>query len=133
MNVLFENMAEKKITLVICSVVAPGAGHLMSCIVGLNDGADEQNKWVRVLKDVEEVCLRHGGQRRSHAADVVLNRVNNEVQLGKDGVPEPLLGREGNQEKQALHKIRRIQKIARGTAENERTLEAAMFQVRLRS
>ena len=102
----------------------------MSCIVGLNDGADEQNKWVRVLKDVEEVCLRHGGQRRSHAADVVLNRVNNEVQLGKDGVPEPLLGREGNQEKQALHKIRRIQKIARGTAENERTLEAAMFQVR---
>ena len=34
------------------------AGHLMSCInVGLNDGADEQNKWVRVLKDMEEVCF----------------------------------------------------------------------------
>ena len=37
----------------------------MSCIVGLNDGADEQNKWVRVVKDMEEVCLRQGGQRRA--------------------------------------------------------------------
>ena len=34
----------------------------MSCIVGLNDGADEQNKWVRVVKDMEEVDADAHGQ-----------------------------------------------------------------------
>ena len=70
----------------------------MSCIVGLNDGADEQNKWVRVVKDMEEVCLRQGGQRRSHAATVVRNRINNEVVPTDADAHGQLLGREGNQE-----------------------------------
>ena len=51
----------------------------MSCMVGLNDGADEQNKWVCVVKDMEEDCLRQGGQRRNHAAAVARNRINNKV------------------------------------------------------
>ena len=59
----------------------------MSSIVGLNDGADEQNKWVRVLKDVEEVCVRQGGRRRSDAADVLRNRINNEMPAPDASVP----------------------------------------------
>lgn len=101
----------------------------MSCIVGLNDAADEQNEWVRVLKDVEEVCVRQAGQRRSDAASVVRNRANNE--FGEvEASDRPLLGREGLQEQQTMRKIRRIQKVARGTAESDRQAEAAMFQVR---
>ena len=102
----------------------------MCSIVGLNDGADEQNKWVRVLKDVEEVCVRQGGRRRSDAADVLRNRINNEMPAPDASVPGELLGREGAQERRTLQKIRRIQKIARGTAENERNVESAMFQVK---
>ena len=102
----------------------------MSSIVGLNDGADEQNKWMRVLKDVEEVCVRQGGRRRSHAADVLRNRINNEMPAPDASVPGQLLGREGAQERDTMQKIRRIQKIARGTAENERNVEAATFQVK---
>ena len=101
----------------------------MSCIVGLNNAADEKNKWVRVLKDVEEVCVRPAGQRRSHAAAVIRNRANNDVE-GVDASEGPLLGREGLQEQQTMRKIRRIQKVARGTAESDRQAEAAMFQVR---
>lgn len=104
-------------------------GHLVSCIVGLNDAADENNKWVRVLRDVEDVCVRQGGQRRSAAAAVVRNRVNNDVGAA-DAPDAPLLGREGLQEQETLRKIRRIQKVARGTAESDRQAEAAMFQVR---
>ena len=104
-------------------------GHLVSCIVGLNDAADENNKWVRVLRDVEDVCVRQGGQRRSPAAAVVRNRVNNDVGAA-DAPDAPLLGREGLQEQETLRKIRRIQKVARGTAESDRQAEAAMFQVR---
>ena len=59
----------------------------MSSIVGLDDGADEQNKWVRVLKDVEEVCVRQGGRRRSDAADVLRNRINNEMSAPDASVP----------------------------------------------
>ena len=40
------------------------------------------------------------------------------------------MGREGNQEKQVLQKVRNIQKIARGAAENERAVESAMSQVK---
>lgn len=40
------------------------------------------------------------------------------------------MGREGNQEKQVLTKIKNIQKIARGTAENDRNVESSMFQVK---
>lgn len=104
-------------------------GHLVSCIVGLNDAADENNKWVRVLRDVEDVCVRQGGQRRSAAASVVRNRVNNDVGAA-EASDAPLLGREGLQEQETLRKIRRIQKVARGTAESDRQAEAAMFQVR---
>jgi hypothetical protein len=104
----------------------------MSCIVGLNDAADEKNKWVRVLKDVEEVCVRPAGQRRSHAAAVIRNRANNDVE-GVDASEGPLLGREGLQEQQTMRKIRRIQKVARGTAESDRQAEAAMFKSDLRS
>ena len=101
----------------------------MSCIVGLNDAADEKNKWVRVLKDVEEVCVRQAGQRRSHAAAVIRNRANNDAE-GVDPSEGHLLGREGVQEQETMRKIRRIQKVARGTAESDRQAEAAMFQVR---
>lgn len=101
----------------------------MSCIVGLNDAADEKNKWVRALKDVEEVCVWQRGHRQSSAAAVMRNRANNA--LGEaEASDAPLLGREGVQEQQTLHKIRRIQKVARGTAESDRQAEAAMFQVR---
>ena len=101
----------------------------MSCIVGLNDAADEKNKWVRVLKDVEEVCVRQRGQRQSSAAAVMRNRANNELGAAEASETQ-LLGREGVQEQQTLHKIRRIQKVARGTAESDRQAEAAMFQVK---
>ena len=62
-----------------------------------------------------------------------------EFNLAKAGLVEfgeveasdrPLLGREGLQEQQTMRKIRRIQKVARGTAESDRQAEAAMFQVR---
>ena len=77
----------------------------MSSIVGLDDGADEQNKWVRVLKDVEEVCVRQSGRRRSDAADVLRNRINNEMSAPDASVPRKLLGREGAQERRTLQKF----------------------------
>ena len=101
----------------------------MSCIVGLNDAEDEQNKWLRVIKDVEAVCVRQAGERRSSAADVVRNRANNDVGSG-DEMEKQLLGREGMQERQTLRKIKRVQKVAAKTAEGERQSEASMFQVR---
>lgn len=64
-------------------------GHLVSCIVGLNDAEDEQNQWVRVTKDVADVI--GAGQRSSAAANVLRNRVNNHT--SEDDVKErPLLG-----------------------------------------
>ena len=86
-------------------------------------------KWVRVLKDVEEVCVRQRGQRQSSAAAVMRNRANNELGAAEASETQ-LLGSEGVQEHQTLHKIRRIQKVARGTAESDRQAEAAMFQVK---
>ena len=56
--------------------------------------------------------MRQGGRRRSHAADVLRNRINNEMPAPDASVPGQLLGREGAQERQTLQKIRRIQKIA---------------------
>ena len=101
----------------------------MSCTVGLNDAADDKNKWVRVLKDVEEVCVRQSGQQRSSAAAVMRSRANNDVGV-EEASDRHLLGREGVQEQQTLRKIRRIQKVAHGTAESDRQAVAAMFWVR---
>ena len=52
---------------------------MLSTVVGLNDGADEQNKWVRVVRDLEELCERRPGDRRSHAEELVRNRSNNDM------------------------------------------------------
>ena len=101
----------------------------MSCIVGLNDAEDEQNKWVRVLKEVEEVCTPQQGHRKSAVEEVVQNRSRNA--MGSSEAPDvALLGREGVQEQRTLRKITRIQRIASGTVEAERHTEATMFQVR---
>ena len=101
----------------------------MSCIVGLNDAEDEQNKWVRVLKEVEEVCTPQQGHRKSAVEEVVQNRSRNA--MGSSEAPDVgLLGREGVQEQRTLRKITRIQRIASGTVEAERHTEATMFQVR---
>ena len=77
---------------------------------------------------MEEVRVRQGGQRRSSAAAVVRNRANNEVGVVEASARQ-LLGREEVEEQQTLRKIKRIQKVARGTAESDRQA-AAMFQVR---
>lgn len=107
------------------------SGNLMSTIIGLNDGADEQNKWVRVVRDLEELCAARPGARRSDAEELVRNRARNDMGLDSSGGGGGgLLGREGAHEKRTMQKIQRVQNLARGTAESERVAEANMFHVR---
>ncbi|CAJ1439150.1 unnamed protein product, partial [Effrenium voratum] len=112
------------------SAAEEDAGHMLSTVVGLNDGADEQNKWVRVVRDLEELCERRPGDRRSHAEELVRNRSNNDMDGQVPDGDRQLLGREGAHERRTINQIRRVQSLARGTAESERRAEASMFHVR---
>ena len=103
---------------------------MLSTVVGLNDGADEHNKWVRVVRDLEELCERRPGDRRSHAEELVRNRSNNDMDAQVPDGDRQLLGREGAHERRTINQIRRVQSLARGTAESERRAEAGMFHVR---
>ena len=99
---------------------------MLSTIVGLNDGADEQNKWVRVVRDLEELRKSPPGARRSHAEELARNRLNNNMDGQVPDGDRQLLGREGVHERRTINQIRRAQSLARGTAESERRAEASM-------
>ena len=68
---------------------------MLSTIVGLHDGADEQNKWVRVVRDLEELRERPLGARRSHVEELVRNCSNNDMDGQVPDGDRQLLGREG--------------------------------------
>ncbi|CAK9081626.1 unnamed protein product [Durusdinium trenchii] len=106
------------------------AGHLVSSIVGLNDGEDEQCKWLKVGRDMQELCRRKPGSRLSVAQQVCRDRDGNVVSDGSSARSSQLLGREGLRERQALGQIKSIQSLAAQSAQSHRQVEADMFQVR---
>eukprot|EP00435_Cladocopium_sp_Y103_P063361 s1426_g25.t1 len=106
-----------------------GSGHLVSCIVGPNDGEDEQCQWIKVGRELEALCDRKGRRRLSVAQQVVEDRHKNSM----DGVEQQageLRGREGGREKQTLKRIGRIQTVAKNAAQAHRQMEAETFQQR---
>ena len=102
----------------------------MSSIVGLNDGEDEQCKWLKVGRDMQELCRRKPGSRLSVAQQVCRDRDGNVVSDGSSAQSSQLLGREGLRERQALGQIKSIQSLAAQSAQSHRQVEADMFQVR---
>ncbi|CAK9076369.1 unnamed protein product [Durusdinium trenchii] len=107
------------------------SGHLISSIVGLNDTSDDENRWLRVCRDVEDLCRRKPRQYDTDAELVVRNRANND--LGVDAAQMEganLLGREGAHERGVLRRIRQVQTVAAHGVETERQAQGQMFEVR---
>ena len=106
------------------------AGHLLTSLVGLNDGADENLRWLRLAKDMEHVCLTKKRGSMSDPQLVLHNRNNNTV--GEDPNLEAgnLLGTEAQHERRVLRQIRDIQAVARQGVDQERRSQAEMFGVR---
>jgi len=106
------------------------AGHLLTSLVGLNDGADESLRWLRLAKDMEHVCLTKKRGSMSDPQLVLHNRNNNSV--GEDSNLEAgnLLGTEAQHERRVLRQIRDIQAVARQGVDQERRSQAEMFGVR---
>ena len=98
--------------------------------MGLNDGEDEQCKWLKVGRDMQELCRRKPGSRLSVAQQVCRDRDGNVVSDGSSARSSQLLGREGLRERQALGQIKSIQSLAAQSAQSHRQVEADMFQVR---
>ena len=96
------------------------AGHLLTSLVGLNDGADENLRWLRLAKDMEHVCLTKKRGSMSDPQLVLHNRNNNTV--GEDPNLEAgnLLGTEAQHERRVLRQIRDIQAVARQGVDQER-------------
>ena len=105
------------------------AGHLLTSLVGLNDGADENLRWLRLAKDMEHVCLTKKRGSMSDPQLVLHNRNNN---IGEDPNLEAgsLLGTEAQHERRVLRQIRDIQAVARQGVDQERRSQAEMFGVR---
>ncbi len=105
------------------------AGHLLTSLVGLNDGADEDLRWLRLAKDMEHVCLTKKRGSMSDPQLVLHNRNNNTV--GEDPNLEAgnLLGTEAQHERRVLRQIRDIQAVARQGVDQERRSQAQMFGV----
>ena len=97
------------------------SGHLVSSIVGLNDDSDDSNRWLRVCRDVEDLCRRKPRQYYTDAEMVLRSRAQNEGGL---------LGREGAQEQRVLRRIQKVQTMAAGGVEQERHAQGQMFEVR---
>ena len=102
----------------------------MTSLVGLNDGADENLRWLRLAKDMEHVCLTKKRGSMSDPQLVLHNRNNNTV--GEDPNLEAgnLLGTEAQHERRVLRQIRDIQAVARQGVDQERRSQAEMFGVR---
>ncbi|CAK9096081.1 Transketolase, partial [Durusdinium trenchii] len=107
------------------------SGHLISSIVGLNDTSDDENRWLRVCRDVEDLCRRKPRQYDTDAELVVRNRANNDLGVGAAQMEGAnLLGREGAHERGVLRRIRQVQTVAAHGVETERQAQGQMFEVR---
>ncbi|CAK9076536.1 Transketolase [Durusdinium trenchii] len=107
------------------------SGHLISSIVGLNDTSDDENRWLRVCRDVEDLCRRKPRQYDTDAELVVRNRANNDLGVGAAQMEGAnLLGREGVHERGVLRRIRQVQTVAAHGVETERQAQGQMFEVR---
>ncbi|CAK9066078.1 unnamed protein product, partial [Durusdinium trenchii] len=111
----------------VCGLV----GHLISSIVGLNDTSDDENRWLRVCRDVEDLCRRKPRQYDTDAELVARNRANNDLGVGAAQMEGAnLLGREGAHERGVLRRIRQVQTVAAHGVETERQAQGQMFEVR---
>ena len=101
----------------------------MSSIVGLNDDSDESNQWLRVCRDVEDLCRWKPRQIYTGAEAVLRSRAQKEVgEQQPDGIG--FVGREGAQEQRVLRRIQRVQALAAGGVQQERHAQAQMFESR---
>ena len=112
-----------------CPKTCSCAGHLLTSLVGLNDGADESLRWLRLAKDMEHVCLTKKRGSMSDPQLVIHNRNNNSVGDAPNLEPGNLLGTEAAHERSMLRKIRDIQSVARQGVDQERRSQAEMFGV----
>ncbi|CAE7487143.1 tkt, partial [Symbiodinium necroappetens] len=109
--------------------VQSDSGHLVSSIVGLNDDSDDGNRWLRMCRDVEDLCRRKPVQQYYTDAESVLrNRAQNDLEHDRSPAVG-LLGREGAQERLVLRRVQRVQSLAKGV-EQERRAQGQMFEVR---
>ena len=109
--------------------VQSDSGHLVSSIVGLNDDSDDGNRWLRMCRDVEDLCRRKPVQQYYTDAESVLrNRAQNDLEPDRSPAVG-LLGREGAQERLVLRRVQRVQSLAKGV-EQERRAQGQMFEVR---
>ena len=99
-------------------------------MVGLNDDADENLRWLRLAKDMEHVCLTKKRGSMSDPQLVPHNRNNNTVGEGPNLEAGNLLGTEAQHDgRRVLRQIRDIQAVARQGVDQERRSQAQMFGV----
>ena len=122
----------RHVSCVFAQIAGRRLGHLVSCIVGLNDDSDEGNKWLRMCRDVEGLCRWKPQQHDTDAQHVLRNRAANEIlaEPSAMGGDSGLLGREGAHEREVLRRVKRVQSLAAGGVERERMAQAEMFETR---
>ena len=106
---------------------------MVTAIVGNNDGSDGSNACMRMRRELEGLLeskyQSRVGQPCNDAERLVLHRHDNSMDEGglvaRDGAL-PLHGREGNFERDVLHRVKRVQSYAKDLAQ-ERKLEDAQF------
>ena len=122
----------RHVSCVFAQIAGRRLGHLVSCIVGLNDASNERKKWLRMCRDVEGLCRWKPHQHDTDAHHVLRNRAANEIlaEPSAMGGDSGLLGREGAHEREVLRRVKRVQSLAAGGVERERMAQAEMFETR---
>ena len=110
------------------------AGHLVTAIVGANDGDDRSNACVMLSHELESLLepqFRGKSVDRVNAAEEVLRlRQQNDVTGDGEAVEgaETLLGREGRLEKKVMQRIKKVQRHALDLAQERRVQQSQYAQ-----